>query len=327
MPPSIPCALSRRAAQSIHGSTATATATATATSISSLSRAFSATSLRPTNQIPPESPAFINVPTPPLSQAIEDKKHDRFARKGHLPLPRRIFKRRTYELPKHDPVFLAQSAPAPTSAKSQLPPGSEHEARRRRMAENRRKNFNEGVTELWARKQATDRARLSQQASKLNLNRQQTNKAQRLDERFTETTIPAAVLQTHVPQDPERFDRALASQARTAAIAEAKAQDRKDALQHLYMSARSFIVDEAALEREVDRVFDPAYFSKTLTPSGKTSVNAWDMFGAPSTVRNMMGDVLRTDNKVINASDESTRTSKRQRRVAEELTGGPMDEV
>ncbi|KAK6062863.1 hypothetical protein SCUP234_06799 [Seiridium cupressi] len=317
MPPAIPSSLSRSAAQS-----------ASPASIASLSRAFSCTSLRQSTKIPPESPLFINVPTPPLSQAVEDKRPDRFAKKGHLPLPRRIFKRRTYELPKTSPVFLSKSAPLPSNEKSQLPPTSEHEARRREMAEMRRKNLTEGIEELWKRRKTTEKERRKHREAKQFHHRNAMNAPQRHDEAFTETTIPASVLQTKVPQDPLRFEHGLQSKARTEAIMARKSQDRKDALQKLYMSARSFIVDEKALEREVDKVFRPDAFTSGSTATGATPTNAWDLWGSPVTVRAMMGNVLRTDNTVIGASrEESSRASQRQTKVAEELTGGPMDDA
>ncbi|KAI4597173.1 hypothetical protein KJ359_004685 [Pestalotiopsis sp. 9143b] len=314
MPPTLPSTLSRRVVQH--------------TSMGSLTRAFASTSLCQANKIPPESPLFINVPTPPMSQSVEDNRPDRFAQKGHLPMPRRIFKRRTYELPKTSPVFLAKSAPLPTNAKSQQPPTSEHEARRREMAEMRRRNLGEGIEELWKRRVSTDRARRAHHDKKQRRNTHAMNAPQRADERFTETTIPASVLQTHVPLDPMRLEHALEARARTEARAARRSEDRKDAIQKLYMSARSFIVDERALQDEVDRVFRPDTFTSGSTATGTTPVNAWDLWGNPVTVREMIGEVGRTDGRVLSSlQDEGNRTSKRQTKVAEELTGGPMNDA
>jgi hypothetical protein len=318
MPPTLPSALSRRAVQQ----------TVSASSIASLTRAFSSTSLCQANKIPPESPLFINVPTPPMSQAIEDKRPDRFAKKGHLPMPRRIFKRRTYELPKTSPVFLAKSAPLPTSAKSQQPPGSETEARRREMADMRRRNLSEGIEQLWKRRQETERSRREHHEKKRRRNLHAMKAPQRADERFTETTIPASVLQTDVPLDPLRFKHALEAKARTEALAARRSEDRKDALQKLYMSARSFIVDERSLQDEVDRLFRPDTFTSGSTATGTTPTNAWDLWGNPTTVREMIADVSRQDSRVLaSMQDEGSRTSKRQTKVAEELTGGPMNDA
>ncbi|ETS75156.1 hypothetical protein PFICI_13640 [Pestalotiopsis fici W106-1] len=318
MPPSLPSTLSRRAVQQ----------TVSASSIASLTRAFSSTTLCQTNKIPPESPLFINVPTPPMSQAVEDNRPDRFAKKGRLPMPRRIFKRKTYELPKTSPVFLAKSAPLPSNAKSQQPPGSEVEARRREMADMRRRNLSEGIEQLWKRRQETNRERYDRHEKNRRRNVHAMKAPQRADERFTETTIPASVLQTHVPLDPLRMEHALQSKARTEALAARKSEDRKDSIQKLYMSARSFIIDEAALQEEVDRVFRPDTFTSGSTATGTTPTNAWDLWGTPTTVRDMIGEVSRTDSRVLaSMQDEGSRTSKRQTKVAEELTGGPMNDA
>lgn len=320
MSPTLPRALSRATCSRNHPSSA---------SITTLTRAFSATSLRQSTKIPPESPLYINVPTPPLSQAVEDQRPDRWARKGHLPIPRQIFKRQRPDGPdKHSAEFLANSAPLPTSARSQQPPSSEASAFKRRMADVRRRNLTEGIQELWTRKVQTDKERHDHRFAKLRHNHDAMVAPRRPDELFTDSSIPASVLQTEVPRDPARFERALESAARTRSIGELKAQDRKDALQHMYMAARGFIVDEKDLEKEVDRLFRDDFFSESTTGSGRKSMNAWDLYDKPTTVRQMMGDTLRTDNRALIAGqDESDRTVKRQLRVAEELTGGPIDEV
>lgn len=321
MPPALPSALSRRAATH---------PVMTPTLNLNLARAFSSTvTLRQgPPRIPPESPLYINIPTPPLSQAVEETHPDPLARKGHLPVPRRVFKRRTYEMPKMDPKFLERTTPLPTNAKSQLPPASEQEARRRRLAENRRNNLREGLHDLWERHQTTDAAQRAHTRAKLRHHQAATNAPPRPDEVFTASTVPATVLDTHVPQDPARFERGEESRARTVAIHEAKSRDRRDTLQQLYMAARTFIVDEATFEREVDRLFNNEYFEANVTDTGAMATNAWDLHGKPPTVRDMLSNVMRTDGKVVSSNEgDKDRTVKRQTRIAEELTGGPMDDL
>jgi hypothetical protein len=196
------------------------------------------------------------------------------------------------------------------------------------MADVRRRNLDEGIQELWSRKRDTDQEERERRFKKLNQHRDSMLAPQRADEVFTETTIPAAVLQTNVPQDPGRFDRALESVARTDLINASKSQARIDALQHLYMLARDFIVDEKALEAEVERQFRPGFFAEGVSGAGRQSENAWDYYGTPVTVQSMVGDAMRTDRRaVIAGKDEGDRTAQRQLKVAEELTGGPLDEV
>jgi hypothetical protein len=321
MPAALPSALSRRAATHLIMTPARGL---------NLARAFSSTvTLRQgPPRIPPESPLYINIPTPPQSQVVEEQHPDPLAHKGHLPLPRRVFKRRTYELPKTDPSFLERTTPLPTNAKSQLPPTSKHEARRRRLAEIRRTSLRDGLRDLWKRRETTDRAARAHTQAKLRHHQKATNAPPRPDEVFTAPTVPAVVLDTHVPQDPHRFQRGVESLARTEAIQEAKSRARQDSLQQLYMAARTFIVDEATLEREVERLFQPNHFLSSMTESGAVATNAWDLYGKPATVQDMLSNVMRTDSKIINqAQGDDDRTLKRQTRVAEELTGGPMDEV
>lgn len=191
----------------------------------------------------------------------------------------------------------------------------------------RRKNLAEGIEELWKRRKTTEEASRIHDFTKQRYYQNARNAPRRDDEIFTDISIPASVLQTNVPRDPLRFQRALESKARTEAILARKSQDRKDAIQKLYMTARSFIVDEKALEKEVDKVFRPDTFSSGSTATGLRPENAWDLYGHPTTVQEMMRDLLRSDTKATSAyQEESSRTSKRQAKIAGELTGGPMDD-
>jgi hypothetical protein len=296
------------------------------TPIAALTRAFSLTSIRPVNRIPPESPAYLDVPQSPQSQAVEDAKLSRLAFKGHLPIPRKVFRKRSHRAHKTSPGFLAQSAKVPTSPSSQLPAPDDRIAWKRRMAASRRKNLKEGVQQLWVRQNRTETQRRARQRAKSNANIAALQAPQREDERLTESSIPAALLQTAVVRDPLAFRRALASRDRTAALAARKSQERKDALQHMYMLARSFIVSEQELERRVEKLFSADYFSSYGITSRNTEiVNIWDRDGLQPTVQDMVGQVSKPSNKGV-VEDAQTATSKRQQRLAEELTGGALDE-
>ncbi|KAK8122686.1 hypothetical protein PG984_011356 [Apiospora sp. TS-2023a] len=307
---------------------------ATSTASSSNNASFLLTTVRPfssttTNnaaqRIPPESPLYINVPTPPLSQAVEDQRRSPLSYKGHLPVPRQIFKQRKGELSKTSPEWFKKSAPEPTSEKALAPTGSEGLAWKRRMAAGRRRNMEEGLTALWKRTERTTASRKEQSRRHDLANRAAMNAPPHESDRLTAPTIPAVVLATQVPQDPLRFDNALESAARTKAIVEAKSQARRDALQQLYMAARSFIVTEADLEKAVEEQFRPDYFS-TKTSMGFPAASVWDIDGAPRTVSQMMGEVMGNSNRVVK-SDTSNKTVLRHRKIAEELTGGAMDDA
>ncbi|KAI0837036.1 hypothetical protein F5Y06DRAFT_271830 [Hypoxylon sp. FL0890] len=290
---------------------------------------FSSSAAKPSPQqrIPPESPRFINVPNPPQDQSIEALRELKPV-KGHLPIPRRVFKQRDGHLKPQD-KWLTRSAPPPTSEKSQQPPRSDIQAWKRKMAASRRENMREGIRALYSRKQLFDKRRLERQTARLAANRAAATAPEREDERLTRGSINAGTLQTTVLPDPERMERALLSRQRTEFIAAQKSEARRDAIQELYMKARSFIVSEKELEAEVDKLFAPNYWKKQgVSPSGFEVNNIWDLEGKPPTVADMLNEVSRTSSTVVkNFETEKTRTLKRQKEVAEELTGGKLDGI
>ncbi|KAI0881344.1 uncharacterized protein GGS22DRAFT_73862 [Annulohypoxylon maeteangense] len=294
-----------------------------------LTRFLSTSAPRPSTQqrIPPESPLFINVPNPPQDQSIEALRELKPIR-GHLPIPRQVFKHRDSHLKPRN-SWLAQSAPKPTSAKSQQPPRSEIQGWKRRMAASRRENLRVGIRALFKRKQLTDKKRAERQAAKVALHQAAAAAPEREDERLTRASINPRTLETAVVLDPERFEKALASRERTTALLAQKSERRRDAIQELYMKARSFIVTESDLEAEVNKLFAPDYWKNMgLSASGFEVRNIWDLNGKPQTVSDMLNEVSRTSSTAVKSFEtEKTRTLKRQKEVAEELTGGKLDGI
>ena len=285
---------------------------------------FSSTAPRPQQQIPPESPLYINVPNPPQDQSIEALRELKPV-KGHMPTPRRIFRHRDGHL-KASTQYLDKSAPKPTSPRSQLPPGSDIQAWKRRMADSRRENMAAGLRALLSRKQRIDQWRKSERERKLAANRAAATAPEREDDRLTRSTINARTLATAVVDDPLRFERALEARERTSALLAARSERRRDAIQELYMSAREgFIVDDAGLEAAVEKEFRPdAWTGKTA--SGQPIKNIWDLDGPPVTIADMLREVSGRDSRVVsNLQTEDTKTGLRQKRVAEELTGGKIE--
>ncbi|XXH05367.1 GTPase required for pre-60S ribosomal subunit nuclear export and maturation [Hypoxylon texense] len=289
--------------------------------------ASASSSSSPQQRIPPESPLFINVPNPPQDQSVEALR-ERKPVKGHLPVPRQVFKRRDGHLKPQD-AWLTKSAPLPSSEKAGQPPRSDIQAWKRKMASSRRDNMRDGVRALYARKQHADRRRLERQAAALAANRAAALAPEREDERLTRGSVNAPTLRTAVLPDPERFERAAASRRRTDALAAQRSEARRDAIQELYMKARSFIVSERDLEAEVDRQFAPDYWKNMgMSAAGYDIQNIWDLDGRPQTVADMLDDVARSSNAVLKRLEtEKTRTLKRQKEVAEELTGGKLDGI
>jgi hypothetical protein len=241
-------------------------------------------------------------------------------------VPRQIFAHRDSHQKPTD-AWLNKSAPRPSNARSQAEPTSEVQAWKRQMAESRRKNIRSGVKDLWSRKQRLDTRRLESRTAKLASNKAAAMAPDREDERLTRGSINAGTLQTSVALDPLRFERGLASAARTAAIAADKSQARRDAIQTLYMNARSFIVNEADLEAAVDHEFSPNHFQDMgVSGAGLQVENIWDAQNEPMSVADMLRELQRnTDTLVTDLTVDKTRTVRRQKLVAEELTGGRMD--
>ncbi|KAI1361829.1 hypothetical protein F5Y08DRAFT_313726 [Xylaria arbuscula] len=291
-----------------------------------LTRLFSSTP-RPQaqQQIPPESPLFINVPNPPQDQSIEAKREQKPV-KGFIPVPRRIFAHRDSHQKPTD-AWLSQSAPEPTNAKSQMEPASQQQAWKRKMAASRRDNMRSGVRDLWSRKQRLDAKRLANRTQKLAANKAAMLAPEREDERLTRGSINPGTLVTAVALDPERYERALASRERTARIAADKSEVRRDAIQTLYMNARSFIVSESELEAAVASEFADGHFDRLgISRHGYRIQNIWDSENEPISVASMLRELQRSnDTLVADMTSEKTRTDRRQKRVAEELAGGKMD--
>ncbi|KAI1502532.1 hypothetical protein F5X99DRAFT_157623 [Biscogniauxia marginata] len=327
-------------------------ATATTTTLARLFSSTAPASSGPGQFIPPESPLFINVPNPPQDQSIEARRDLKPVR-GYLPVPRKIFSHRDSHLKPTD-EWLRRATPLPgtkthrgrrrdaaaaaaaegeqwgptTSETARtLRPESEYQAWKRRMAANRRENLRSGMTDLWARKQLADSRRRERQARVQAEHREAMFAPEPEDERLTRGSISEALLKTAVEKDPERFTRALASRERTVALAARRSEARRDAVQELYMNARSFIIDEAELEARVGELFAPDYWRKMGSSAGGLAIrNVWDLLGKPRTVAQMLSEVSRSSSELVkNVESEATRTMKRQKQVAEELTGGKMD--
>ncbi|KUI58711.1 hypothetical protein VP1G_05944 [Cytospora mali] len=312
MPPSIPRAPLRSLTSSIPSTTS---------SISTTLRTFATTAPRLEVDIPPESPRFINLPDPPQSS---ERKLPPV--KGVLPVPREIFHRRNNGSHKVQPGFVDQTVPKSKAELAGEEPRSEKAAWKRLMAESRRQALGAGISTLWERKQ-TREARAKDRAEKHRLrNLMAANAPERLDDVYTRGTVTQHTLKTKVIRDPLYKERQLESQARTAALQQARSETRKDALQRLYVEAGNFIVSEDELSKKVEEIFTADYF-KTY---GKQfaihdAENVWDAHGPPITVKSMFASMKGTSTVAIDYyKSEADETTLRQRTVAGELTGGAM---
>ncbi|EFX05424.1 hypothetical protein CMQ_3493 [Grosmannia clavigera kw1407] len=286
-------------------------------------------------RIPPESPRYINVPTPPQSEEIR-----RPPQRGHLPIPRDIFHLKSSaaakdgadgesQLKKSDAAaWTAAAAPRSQAEERGEPPRNEREAWRRRLADSRRESLEAGLSGLWERQQQRQQRGRARAENVANRNRRAALlKPDHQDDVLTRSSVREVTSKmTAVIRDPHRHERQAESAARTAAIAQFKREGRRDALMELYQAAGKFIVDEEELGRKVDELFRPDYFKEEGYSYGTVNAeNIWDVVGKPSTVQDMMSGITRTETKLYDSKrTEVDRTTKRQKLVAEALTGGKM---
>ncbi|OAA55021.1 hypothetical protein SPI_08525 [Niveomyces insectorum RCEF 264] len=138
-----------------------------------------------------------------------------------------------------------------------------------------------------------------------------------------------AIVSSVPPVSPhyiKRHARQAASAERTAALAQRRRESRRDALMELYQAAGKFIVDEAELRQRVEELFRPDYFKEMGYSYGTVGAeNIWDVMGKPASLNDMMSGITRTETKLYDSKrTEADRTTKRQKLVAEALTGGKM---
>ncbi|KAK1623998.1 hypothetical protein BDP81DRAFT_410291 [Colletotrichum phormii] len=287
-----------------------------------LTRPFSSTAAH--LNVPPQHPDWIKVPTPPQSQASEEKPP---IVKGTLPTPRDVFPAKEKDR-KVQASYLLETAPAPTSASStkSAPPGSRLE-HRRRMAESRRENLGIALQGLYQRKQEGVEAVTTERQRRLRDHQRAAVAPERADDRLTRGSVLSSLVETaSVAPNKDRYDQANASKARTARLAAKKSEARQDALMELYINASKFIVTEEELGKHLDQLFSEDFWKRQGKSMAHDADNAWDVWGQPPTVQTMLNDMLKTQQRAIDFQmSDQDRTVKRQKSIAEELTGGKME--
>ncbi|KAH6663278.1 hypothetical protein F5X68DRAFT_218248 [Plectosphaerella plurivora] len=269
--------------------------------------------------IPPESPRYVHVPEPKQGQRAEIVP-PRIP--GSLPSPKPIFT--GPKDPKLRDDYMDRFGPSSQAALYPVPEGSPRDIKRR-MAEARRRNYLEGLSGLLDRKIEHDTF-LEEKAEKhIKKTTRMRNAPERLDDVLTRSTVLHATrTQVAVKPDPKRFAQARKSQARTAKLQENKSEKRRAALMALYATAADFIVNEEQLSEKVESIFQEDFFKKQAHSQSPDAENAWDVWGAPST----LGYLASAGGRAGNASDfdhtEADRTVRRQRSIAEDLTGGKL---
>lgn len=270
-------------------------------------------------RVPPESPSYIRLPTPPQSNETKPTRV-----RGHLPIPRDIFPRSGGDK-KVQPHYIERTAPRSTKPREGKTSAQRWKAA---LADSRRTNLKDGLGALWARRSEIGNARNVRVSRKFQQHKKAGAAPEREDDRLTRPTILQSILDTRVYSDPSRFSRADKSRTKVLARENSKREARRDAIMELYISASNFIVHENELKAEIDKVFAEDYFrqrSQTFYRHGSTE-NTWGIYGKPPSIANMMETSTGASTKVMDFDEsEFDRSVKRQKIIAEDLTGGKME--
>ncbi|KAI9789802.1 MAG: hypothetical protein M1833_002252 [Piccolia ochrophora] len=273
----------------------------------------------------PESPKFIEIPQPP-QQRPASKPHV----KGFLPVPRNIFPARSSD--KGSGEYLTQATPEPkrvASVRDSAQPANtdhpEYSAWKSRLAATRRRSLRESLVELKRQKEQTERT-VSLKTKRTRAEREKLlHRRQREDDRLTSPTVTAATkqLQQGIAPDPDRSARLAEKTAKVHAIEARRSEDRRAALHTLYINARKFITTEEQLADEIERVFVESPQEWAEHYPGR---NIWNR-GPPETIQEMLDVVNKAEKRAVALhSGFAELSARRVNRIAEELTGGKLDE-
>ncbi|QSZ32428.1 hypothetical protein DSL72_002002 [Monilinia vaccinii-corymbosi] len=277
------------------------------------SRSFSATAA--CNAIGPENPRFIEIPT---TRQPDARGHRDI--KGILPPPRNLF-------PNRGPDKTSKKYLDAVTREPAKPPKNPNDyvAWRHRLATQRRESLKEALVQLHQRKLRQEKLVAKRSFAKRQANEKRLKAPQREDERLTNPTITEAMskLQVGFIPDPER-EAELAQKALRVQRREAEREERrKNALHTLYMNARSFITTEAQLNAKINDIFTEPFDQKATRKR-----NIWELLEKPPTVQDMLSSVNNVHKTAVaKYGHPAVLTGKRMGHIAEELTGGKMDDV
>lgn len=264
--------------------------------------------------IPPESPAFVDVPEP--HQPIRER---RLPSKGLLPVPRELFPRSRPDKPSEK---YLQNVTPDALPKNIPPPEFQTDAKKYklRMSEMRKAHLREGLKQLHERK-ATHEKRLLRKTIVRNEQRERLiSQAEREDDRLTNNTVLSTMKPKQLLDLPAEEEEAIytARKARYEALQSAKREQRLDKLHTLYMHARKFITTNEQLAAEIDAEFEKPTIWKLGMPSSLK-----DMITGKTPPEGRV-DAGSVSGLVPQRSDRFWRDQERMKRIAEKLSGGKM---
>ncbi|PYH79400.1 hypothetical protein BO82DRAFT_356368 [Aspergillus uvarum CBS 121591] len=261
-------------------------------------------------RVGPESPNFIDVP-----RVLQPEQPSKPRVKGTLPVPREIFPARRTDKPTEAYIHAATPLPHKNSLNPNHP-DYEYRDQQRKMANMRRKNFKEGILELHARKQATDKAMKEQSEHKQRYREKIMRQPARADVRLTQTSVVQAMLpqRMQVLPDPGRESRLHFSRRRLEKKEGLKNAERRSNLHDLYVNARQFITTEEQLAAEIERVF-PEGENEAWRNDHQAGDNIWNL-GHPQSVSSLVHETSRSESARWDAIQG------RIKKLGEEITGG-----
>lgn len=277
---------------------------------------------RSSRAVGPEHPQYMPVPEPP-QQTIPY--HPPV--KGSLPVPRNVLAGAGRK-DKGSPDWADDAAKRPKK-QFEHPPGS-REAWKVKMAESRRRNLKEGLQTLKARQQYESRKQATRQAETHEKRQAARNAPEREDERLTMPThgLDLDKLLHEAPQDPHREVRLAHKRANVAQHESLRSAERLNNLHTLYMNARNFIVTPEQLDAAVDEAFgtetNPVNFAANGS-DGQSAQSVWGQ-GKPASVGDMLAAAQGGGRGAVKMTGSLESSRERLRRIAEELTGGAMEE-
>ncbi|EDU49790.1 hypothetical protein Ptr902_09873 [Pyrenophora tritici-repentis] len=267
----------------------------------------------------PQSPNYIEVPKP-LQPSYPVKPEV----KGHLPIPRDVFKTRNKH-PKESDIFIARSTREPKEVKVPGPYSKDADYRlyKQRLAEKRREALKEGVKELHERK-VTSEAEYLAKIQAIGATRRELAMAPRREvDILTETSVAKGIRDFLTDSLPPRPDiskaRSRAYQRRMARVQEMRASRLHD----LYTNAREFIVDEQQLEEAIDKAFGSEEQPIGWDNRGNMGLRANGQDGLSPWAGPIPEGVVELLQK-LKGGEGVGLARERVKKLAEELTGGKM---
>lgn len=246
--------------------------------------------------------------------------------KGILPVPRDVFTGKGSKGLDNEETLAKSTKTAENHGDAKA--GS-REAWKIKMAEQRKRNLREGVTELKSRQLRTKRRLESEQARKYREHEELISRPEREDERLTAPSNGLdlnALYHGQVP-DPSQGLRLSAKRERQAAFQASRTAERLDSVHTLYTHARSFIVTPQQLDSAVEEAFGTNENPATFGPGhGEEGTSVWAN-GSPQSVQAMLNAAnrARSPKAMQNTGGYIEINQERIQRIAEALTGGKMD--